>query len=131
MTMHFEGREESDARIASREDDNVTQIRPGRGDRTQNKVAARAEALGNGTEFDFDGKHYTLAPAEDWDLDVMENFSDGNMIAAAKALFEEKQWTEFRTDQDGNRIKRTNGDLAKFLEVAMKSLGVDPGESNS
>ncbi len=128
--MQFDGKDEALAREAER-DAKVTPIRPSRGSRKSNKVAAKAEALGQGVDFEFDGKQYHLPPADDWDLDVMEHFSEGNVLAAAKALFEDEQWQAFRTDEDGNKTKRTNRDLADFIEVAMKSLGVEPGESNS
>lgn len=128
--MQFDGKDEALARENER-DAKVTPIRAPRGTRAQNKTAAKAEALGEGTTFEFDGKSYTLPPAEDWDLDVMEFFSEGNLLAGAKALFEEEQFKAFRTDAEGNKVKRTNRDLGEFMEVAMKTLGVEPGESNS
>ncbi len=128
--MQFDGKDEALAREAEREA-KVTPIRPERGTRTPNHTAAKAEALNLGVKFEFDGKEYHLPPADDWDIEVMEHFSDGNVIAAAKTLFEEEQWLAFKTDLDGKKIKRTNRDLGEFIEIAMKALGVEPGESNS
>ncbi len=130
MTMTFDGRDEAEAREAER-DAKVTPIRKARGERKQNKAAAKAEALSQGSDFEFDGKTYHLDAAEEWDLDVMEFFSEGNVIAAAKLLFGDEQYNNFKTDADGNRIKRTMVDLGELLELAMKQLGVEPGESNS
>lgn len=128
--MEFDGKQEALEREEQR-NQKVTPIRPARGSRKQNKAAAKAEALNEGVKFEFDGKEYHLPPADQWDIEVMEHFSEGNVIQAAKALFEAKQWNEFKTDEDGNKVKRVNADLAEFIEVAMSALGVEPGESNS
>ncbi len=128
--MQFEGKDEALEREAAR---NVVQLndRPERGKRKKNAVAAKAEAQRNGVDFEFDGKQYHLPPADEWDIDVMEHFSDGDVLKAAKALFEEEQWEAFRTDENGKRKKRVNRELAEFIETAMSALGVEPGESNS
>lgn len=129
MAMEFDGSAE---RAAAREEtSNVTPIRKPRGARTQNKVAAKAEALQEGTTFEFDGKTYHLPPADLWDLDVMEKFADGNALGAVQDLLEAEQYQAFKTDADGNKKKRTMRDLGELLDVAMKSMGVEPGESNS
>lgn len=127
MAMDFDGadkhHEANTAEVAT-----VTPIRKPRGARTQNKVAAKAEALKEGTQFEYDGKTYHLPPADLWDLDVMEKFADGDALGAVKDLLEPEQYNAFKTDADGNKKKRTMRDLGELLDVAMKSMGVDSAE---
>lgn len=130
--MEFDGKTEALEREAKRATkDNVTPIRKGRGTRKQNKKAAQAEALGLGVEFEFDGKTYKVDPADEWDLEVFEAASDGDIIRAVRKLVGEDQWVEFKTDEDGEPVKRTLKDLNSFWEEATKAQGVEPGESNS
>ena len=131
MAMEFDGSQKHHEANATAEPTNVTPLRKPRGSRTQNKVAAKAEALKEGTSFEYDGKTYHLPPADLWDLDVMEKFAEGDALGAVKDLLEPEQYNAFKTDADGNKKKRTMRDLGELLDVAMKSMGVEPGESNS
>ena len=130
--MEFDGKEEALAREkAGTATGTVTPIRAGRGTRKQNKEAAKAEALGRGVKFEFDGKSFEVEPADQWDIDVFEFASDGDIIKAVRCLIGEEQYQEFKTDADGERIRRTLSDLNDFWEAATKAQGVEPGESSS
>lgn len=127
MTMQFDGREELDAKEAAREV-KTAPVRAPRGKRTSAKAAAKAEALGDGGTFEFDGKTYTVDGLADWDIDVLEMMEEGQVISAGKLLFGDEQWKAFKTDDEGNRLKRTIEDVGEFLSAATGSLGLNPGE---
>ncbi len=96
--------------------------------------AAKAEALDQGVKFEFDGKDYELAPADQWDIDVIEFMMSGgkgvemNEITFVKELLGPDNYAKFRTDDEGNRVKRDSHDLGDILAVIMESIGAEQGE---
>lgn len=78
--------------------------------------AAKNEALENGVTFTFNGDSYTLPPSDDWDVEVMEHFEDGNPVIAVRALLGE-QWGEFKVKNP--KVK----DITDFADVLGKELG--------
>lgn len=117
--------------VSGQKKSKVTPIRPPRGGRKQNSAAAKAEALGEGIVFEFDGKTYEVEPAQDWDIDVFESFASEDlmgMINGVKLLIGLDQYNEFKTDVDGNKVKRTIEDLGSFLNMATGQLGVTSAE---
>lgn len=130
--MEFDGKQEALEREAQRETSKPTPVaRKSRGARKPAKAAAQAEALAKGVEFDFDGKHYTVEPADQWDLEVFEYAQEGDIINAVRTLIGDEQYREFKTDEDGNKVKRVLQDLSDFWDAAQRAQGVEPGESNS
>lgn len=129
MSMEFTGRAEAEEKAAKQNAKKVTVSKTKGG---KAKAAAQAEALGQGVEFDYDGEHYVVDSAEEWDLDVFEAAAQGDLITALRALLGEEQWQVFRTkeDADGDRVKvkRTLKNLAELWEAAQTAVGVEPGE---
>lgn len=97
-----------------------------------NVAAAKAEALAEGVKFDFDGEHYELPTASDWDIDVFEYAANGDILNAVKALLGPEQWEKFRTEDDGEggrtKKRRTLRDLTALWEQTESATGVQPGE---
>jgi hypothetical protein len=81
-------------------------------------AAAKAEALGENVEFDFDGETYTVAPAAEWDLDVMESYEDGKIASTIRALLGPAQWATFRSKP------RKVADLNSLFEAVQVALGI-------
>lgn len=130
MGMEFEGRAEAEAKTPA-----VVAKRGITPAGTANVDAAKAEALGEGVEFDFDGEHYELPAAMDWDIDVFEYATNGDILNAVRALLGEDQWELFRSEDDGKggrkKKRRSLRDLTALWEQAEAATGVQPGESRS
>lgn len=80
-------------------------------------MATKNDALGTTTTIEYNGDTYEVAPAEDWDLDVLEAIDDQRLTHALKALLGEDQYKTFRASN------RKVSDLGKFFEVAGKAVG--------
>jgi hypothetical protein len=84
---------------------------------TQN--SAQAEATNSSVEVHYDGETYTVAPAREWDLDVLEAYENGMIATTVKVVLGAEQYERFRS------VKRTVGDLEDlFLEI-QSALGVE------
>lgn len=81
------------------------------------KAAAKAEALGNYTEVEYDGETYSVPPTMEWDLDVLEALEDGQIVKAVRSLLGEEQYTKFKFK------KRTVADLNELFEEIGKAAG--------
>lgn len=128
MAMQFDGKPE----VVEPTESNVVakrSIGPANAD------AAKAEALGEGVEFDFDGEHYVLPAAMDWDIDVFEFAANGDILNAVRSLLGDDQWATFRSEDDGSggrkKKRRSLRDLTALWEQAEAATGVKPGESPS
>ncbi|WP_326792046.1 hypothetical protein OHA79_09600 [Streptomyces sp. NBC_00841] len=66
---------------------------------------------------EFNGDTYSVPPADDWDIDVLEAIDEGHMTTAMRALLGADQYATFRAK---NRKVR---DLGAFFDVAGKVVG--------
>lgn len=80
----------------------------------------KAEALGESFSVDFDGVAYTIEPATEWDLDVLEAIEDGKMTTALRTLLGREQWATFKAK------RRTAADLGTFYSAVEQAIGA-PG----
>lgn len=48
-------------------------------------------------DVDFDGHTYTIPASEDWDLDVLDYWEQGKVVAMLRALLGPEDWKEFRS----------------------------------
>ncbi|WP_030737207.1 hypothetical protein [Streptomyces sp. NRRL S-31] len=80
-------------------------------------MASKNDALGTSTVIEYNGDTYSVPPAEDWDLDVLEAIDDQRMTHALKALLGDDQYATFR------KSNRKVADLGKFFEVAGRAVG--------
>lgn len=84
---------------------------------TQN--TAKTEATNSPVEVEYDGETYTVAPAREWDLDVLEAYEEGMIARTVRSVLGAEQYQTFRSK------KRTVGDLEDlFLEI-QSALGVE------
>lgn len=83
-----------------------------------NRNAARTAAQGRKVTLTFDGKTYTVSPPEEWDLDTLENFEDGKVIAATRAILGERQWATFKS------VPRKIADVGELMDAIAKAAGV-------
>ena len=79
---------------------------------------AQTEALEGSISFSYDGLDFTVPPAREWDLDVMENYEDGKIATTCRSLLGPDQWAAFR------KKKRTVGDLEDLFEAIQTGLGI-------
>lgn len=80
-------------------------------------MSAKSDATRKPVSFDFDGETYTIPPAAEWDLDVLEAAEDGRNIAMIRALLGEEGWTTFRSKP------RTVADLTEMTQAIEKAVG--------
>jgi hypothetical protein len=80
---------------------------------------AKTEAEAGPVEFAFDGETYTIAPAAEWDLDVMERVEDGKVTTAVRELLGPGQWKTFRSKP------RKVADMGAMFATIEKALGVE------
>ncbi|MGW0504143.1 hypothetical protein [Micromonospora sp. NPDC003241] len=80
--------------------------------------AARAEAAGQLSTFEFDGETYAVAPTDQWDLGALDAIEDGRILAAVRIILGAEQVDRFRAKP------RTFGDLNSFFDAAQKAAGV-------
>jgi len=90
---------------------------------------AKTEALGKEISFEFDGETYTVPPAREWDLDVLESYENGMIATCVRAVMGEEQYDRFKSEpaEGGERKpkRRTVGDLNDLFETLQKALGVE------
>lgn len=79
---------------------------------------AKTEAVGEAVTFDYDGLTFTVPPASEWDLDVLESYEDGKIVATLRALLGADQWSKFKA------TKRTVQDLNDLFEAVQEALGI-------
>ncbi len=79
---------------------------------------AKTEALAEGISFDFDGETYTVPPAREWDLDVLEAYEDGQIATTCRSLLGPAQWETFKSK------RRSVGDLEDLMKAVQGALGV-------
>jgi hypothetical protein len=80
------------------------------------KDTKKNDATGTPTDVEFNGETYSVPPADDWDIDVLEAIDDQRMTHALKALLGEDQYATFRK---GNRKVSA---LGEFLNVAGEAV---------
>lgn len=79
----------------------------------------KAEANGDETAFEFDGRTYVVPPVTEWDVDAIEAVEDGRMATACRALLGEEQWRAFKSR------KRTVADLRDLYQTIEAALGTE------
>lgn len=89
--------------------------------RTSKMAAARAEALSRPITFEYDGESYTIAPAAEWPLEVLDEFEDGRLTSCVRVLLGDDQWSRFRSKP------RTLGDLNNLFDAAQRAAGFSEG----
>lgn len=80
-------------------------------------TAKKNDALAVNHKVEFNGETYEVAPAEEWDLDVLEAIDEGRMTTALKSLIGDEQYATFRVTN--RKVK----DLGAFFETAGKVVG--------
>jgi hypothetical protein len=79
---------------------------------------AKAEALGENVDVEYDGETYSIPPTSEWDLDALEAYEDGKVLATVRSVFGDAQWSKFR------QKRRTAADLTKLVEAMQTALGI-------
>lgn len=82
-------------------------------------AAAKTEALGRGTQVRFEDHTYTIAPAEEWDVEAIEAAEAGQLATACRLLLGDDQWAAFKSK------KRTLSDLAALFEAVQSAFGIE------
>lgn len=81
-------------------------------------MTAKAEAKSEMVSFEFDGDTYSVAPADEWDLDVLEAFEDGKVVATVRALVGPAGWATYKSKP--RKVK----DLDAFFTAIQEALGL-------
>jgi hypothetical protein len=81
--------------------------------------AAKADALGQKITFEFDGITFDVPSANEWDLDALEAYEDGKIVALIRALLGVEGWAKFRAK------KRTVEDLNALFSALQKAMGIE------
>lgn len=76
-----------------------------------NNRAVKAEALGHGVTFEFDGETYEILPASEWDLDAIEAFEAQKAATGVRLILGDKQYKRFKSKP------RKVADLTRLFEV--------------
>jgi hypothetical protein len=80
-------------------------------------VPTKNDVTGKPFSVEFNGDTYEVAPAEEWDLDVLEAIDENKLTHALKALLGDEQYATFRATN--KKVK----DLGAFFDVAGKQVG--------
>jgi hypothetical protein len=80
-------------------------------------VPVKNDATHTPHSVEFNGDTYSVPPADDWDLDVLEAIDEGHMTTAMRALLGPDQYATFRAS---NKKVRS---LGEFFDVAGKAVG--------
>jgi hypothetical protein len=81
-------------------------------------MTAKAEATTGVVSFEFDGDAYEVPTSDNWDLDVLEAYEDGKIVATVKALVGPAGWATFRAKP------RKVSDLDTFFNAIQEALGL-------
>lgn len=79
-------------------------------------MPTKNDATGESIDFTFGGAKYTVPPADDWDIDVLEAIDEQRLTAALKSLMGEAQYTKFRARHTKVR------ELGELFEAASKAV---------
>ena len=79
-------------------------------------MPTKNDATSTPTTVKFGNANYSIPPAEDWDIDVLEAIDDQRMTSALKALLGAEQYAEFRTRHTKVR------ELSEFFEAATSAV---------
>ena len=80
-------------------------------------MPTKKDVTGTPVEFEYNGETYSIPPAEEWDIDVLEAIDDNKLTYALKALVGEEQYARFR------KTNRTVKALGEFMSAATKGAG--------
>jgi hypothetical protein len=80
------------------------------------KDTKKNDALGTSTDVEFNGESYTVPPADDWDIDVLEAIDDQRITHALKALLGDDQYAKFR------KSNRKVTALGEFMTAAQEAV---------
>lgn len=86
------------------------------------KKTLESEALDKNVMFEFRSASYTIPPAKQWPLDVIEAQEEGKVVGFIKALLGDSQYKTLR------KSATTIGDLDEFVGVMFESMDLDPGK---
>lgn len=81
-------------------------------------MTVKAEAKNSTVAFEFDGDKYEIATTDEWDLDVLEAYEDGKIVATVRALVGPDGWATFRAKP------RKVSALNDFFEAIQGALGL-------
>lgn len=85
---------------------------------TAKTASAKTEALDAPVSFEYDGETYEIPKTLAWDLDVLEAYEDGRVLACVRALLGDEAWKRYRAKP------RTVGDLTDLFEALQGALGL-------
>lgn len=86
---------------------------------TARKSPSAAEALAEGIPFDYKGVSYTLPNANDWDIDALDAFEEGRVVAFIKSILGDAQYAALRKS-GVNKV----GELNEFVEAMTSAVGI-------
>lgn len=84
------------------------------------KRTLKAEELAASVTFEFEGEVYTVPPAKEWDIDVVEAQEDGKVLAAIRLLLGDEQYGNFR------KKHKKMAELEKFVIAMYDAIDEDP-----
>lgn len=74
------------------------------------------DATGENVSFEYGGHTYSVPPAEEWDIEVLEAVDAQQMTVALRALLGGDQYAKFRANH------RKVRELGEFFEAANKAV---------
>ena len=87
---------------------------------TARKPAAQSEAIGSVCVVEYDGETYAVPPTSDWDVEALEAFEAGRVVALVTALLGAEQWAKFKAK--GRKVSEL-AELFKAIETATVGRG--------
>jgi hypothetical protein len=84
---------------------------------TAPKTPAEAEGRHEDLEFSFEDKTYSVPAPDDWDLDILEAYEEGRIVAVVKGLLGEAQYGAFKAMK-----RRTVGDLGRLFDALQEVM---------
>lgn len=79
-------------------------------------MSAKADVTA--TPVEFDGDTYLIPPATEWDLDVLEAYEEGQIVATVRSLIGRDAYATFRASHSKVR------DLQALFEAIQEALGL-------
>lgn len=80
-------------------------------------MSAKADVTGETLSFEFGGESYAVVPSAEWDLDVLENFEEGRIVAVLRSVLADDGWARLKAK--GAKVS----DLEPFMAALAKAVG--------
>lgn len=80
-------------------------------------MPTKNDATGTSVTVEYNGDTYTVPPADEWDIDVLEELDVNHITVGLRKLLGDEQYTKFRAT---NRKIRSIGE---FFEAAGRAVG--------